>query len=916
MSTSPPHRRARLGVLLVVAAAACSGSNDLTIAPTHAGATEAEVPIPPPLDDGRLPSLAKPTRYTLAFDIDPKEARFTGHAVISAEVAQPTQVLVLHARELSITEASVVEAGTELPAKSLVRPSAPGIGAPDELVLTLARPVVGSVQIDLRFGAAFSPELAGAYRIESGGESYVFTQFEPMDARRAFPCFDEPGFKVPFDISITTPAQNLAVANSVELSRAPSADGRKITYRFASTKPLPTYLVAFAVGPLEVREGKGTKIPLRVVTTKGKSALGEAALEAARAHVDILEKYFDHPYPYDKLDLVAVPDFAAGAMENAGFITFREELILLDPKKASASSERNMALTVAHELSHHWFGDLVTMGWWDDLWLNEGFATWMENKVVDAWRPDMGSGTSALAWRAEAMQLDTRSSARPVRRPVASVSDAEEAFDGIVYDKGAAVLAMLESWLGPEKFQAGVRQYLRAHAHGSASSSDLFQALSEASGKDVPSVASTFLDQPGVPLVTAALACDKDKPPTIELGQRRMLRKLPDAPPDKGPELRWRVPVCVGYEGDKGTPACTLLDGASAKIELARGAKCPKWIAPNAGQRGYYRYAIAKDGFRALARQADALDAVTRFGLLGDAHALVESGDLGVDVLFDVVAAVTPKRGKKLDVGERLVVEEEVATLLALSESVVDEPARKPFAAFAAKLLLPIAKDLGFEPAKGESEDAKLLRKTLLDGLGRLVDDPWILREADKATRAFLADFGSVDVDTASVALKISSRNASAARFDELRAALARADNPQVRVALLGGLGSFRDPTLSSRALDSILSPDFKKQDGRYLVRAAAATPEGRRAVLAWARAHEADIKEKLPAFVRVGFVELLEVCDPATLAEARSIFDGKLGDAEGGERALSQLYERAALCIDLANRERSRAHARLGVKP
>ncbi len=913
MPLSSQRRRAALG-LGVLSLAACSASNDLTIAPTHAKSDDLAVEAPAALDNGRLPALARPTHYALELSVDPNEKRFSGRTVISVDVPQPTRVLVLHARDLTIAEASVVEAGESLAATASSRKSAHGIGAPDELVLTLPRPVEGSVDVVLRYSAAYSDQLAGVYRIDSGGDAYVFTQFEPMDARGAFPCFDEPGFKVPFDVSITTPTGDIAVANSLEVSRTPSEDKRSLTFKFATTKPLPTYLVAFAVGPLEVREGKAGKLPLRVVTTKGKGALADAALEAGRAHVDILEKYFDHPYPFDKLDLVAVPDFAAGAMENAGLITFREELILLDPKLAPASAQRYLGLTVAHELSHHWFGDLVTMSWWDDLWLNEGFATWMENKVVDAWRPEIGAGVSALAWRAEAMQLDARPSARPVRRPVASASDAEEAFDGIVYDKGAAVLAMLESWIGPEKFQAGVRQYLRSHAYGSATAADLFRALGDASGKDVVAVASSFLDQPGVPLVSATLTCDKDEAPAVALTQKRMLRALPGEA--KASDLLWKVPVCVGFEGDKGEPECTLLQGDAARLELPRAKKCPKWIVPNVGQHGYYRYAISSARFRALARDADALDPVTRFGILDDAQALVETGDLPVDVLFDLLEALMPPSSRKLSPGERLVIEEEVSTLVSLAGTVVDEPSRKAYASFVSKLLLPVAKDLGFDPKKGESEDAKLLRRSVFDGLVAVVDDPWMAREAEKRTKAFLADPASVDVDTAAFSLKASSRHAGSARFDELAAALAKNQNPQVRVALLGGLGSFADPQLSAKALDLMLRPDFKKQDGRYLVRATTAAPATRPLLLSWIGARDAEIKDKLPAFMRVSFAELADVCDPDALAKAHTLFDGKLGDAEGGARAVAQLYERAGLCIELASRERARVHARLKVKP
>ena len=901
------------GIALLVVGAACSGSNDLTMAPTHPRGPELGADAPQPLESGRLPALAKPKHYQLALTIDPKATTFSGHAVIAADLPAPTRFIVMHGRELTLGEAKVVSHGESIVAEVSSRLSAHGMGTPDELVLTLPRQVEGAIDIDLSYTAPFSDQLVGVYKVESGGDDYAFTQFEPMDARRAFPCFDEPGSKVPFSISITAPEGNLAVANSLEVARKPSADAKSVTFEFAETKPLPTYLVAFAVGPLETREAKGTKVPLRVITVKGKGALADAALEAGRAHLDILEKYFDFPYPYDKLDLVAVPDFAAGAMENAGFITFREELILLDPKLASTSAQRNLATTVAHELSHHWFGDLVTMAWWDDLWLNEGFATWMETKVVDQWKPQLQAGPSALAWRAEAMDLDARSSSRPVRRPVASASDAEEAFDTIVYDKGAAVLGMLESWLGPEKFQAGVRQYLKNHAYGNATATDLFKALSDASGKDVVSVATTFLDQSGVPLVSAKIDCPKDAAPAIVLGQKRF--QIGPAQDDAG-KTRWKIPVCVGFDGDNGNAVCDLLADETGRIALPKQQKCPKWVIPNAGQRGYYRYLLAPEEFAALGKNARNLDAVTRFALLDDAHALVENGALGIDTLLDLVAAEKPGGSQKLAAGERLVIDELVTIVTALGATVIDDDARPAYASFVRELLLPLAKDLGFDPKKGESDERRLLRRTLLDGLAVLVDDPWIEKEAEKHALGFIADPESVDVDTATISLRASSRHAKADRLDALIGIASKSKNPQVRIAALTGLGSFEDPVLLRRSLDLMFGNEVKKQDGRYLVRAAAAVPAARPTLLAWMAAHTADMKDKLPSFERVSFLDLADTCDKGSVELAHKAFDGKFSDAEGGERALGQFFERAGLCIDLRAREAGHVRARFGAKP
>ena len=893
-------RRLVLWVLLLAltCVAGCGASNDLTVAPTASSAPTVAVNAPPPLETGRLPPLAKPTHYALDLSVDPKDDHLSGVAKISLEVPAPTDVIVLHGRELTYKRAWITDKGEAVTATITPRSSVKNIGTPDEIVLGLPRKVSGSVELSIEYSALFTDQLVGAYKTVVAGDSYVFTQFEPMDARRAFPCFDEPGFKVPFDISITTPKGNIAIANAAETGRTDSSDKKWLTFKFAPTKPLPTYLVAFAVGPLEVLSAPSSKVPLRVVTVKGKTPLGTTALDATKSFVDIMEKYFATPYPYDKLDLVAVPDFAAGAMENAGLITFREELILVDKDHTPASALRNVGVVIAHELSHHWFGDLVTMSWWDDLWLNEGFATWMETKVVDAWRPELGEGISAVSSRTDAMNLDARPSARAIRREVRSASDADEAFDAIIYDKGAAVLGMLETWLGPEAFQRGVQQYLKAHAYGSATAADLFEALGEASKKDVVSVASSFFDKPGVPLVSVEVDCKTDpKSPKVLLKEERLLVEA--KPGSTKTEGHWKVPVCIDYEGHKGSPVCTLLEGDAGSIDLGKVSggtpTCPKWVAPNVDERGYYRYALTADMFRALAK-AD-VSARTRFGVLDNAAALVQAGKLGADVLFDLVDLEKPVAKAKLSASDGLIVSKLISTLEGIGLWVEDAD-RPRFAKLVAADLIPLAKELGVDPKKGEPDDARLLRRDLLLGIAPLVDDPWLKSESEKHVAAMLKDPSSVDGDTITPLAIVAARNGDAARFDAFVALLKKSQSPQLRSGLLLALGSFSDPVLLRRALDLMLDPEMKKQDGFYLLRAAGKLPASRPIILAWLGDHAEDIKAKLPTFMRAAIVDELVMCDATSVAKAHSLFDGKLGDVEGGERALVQLFERADLCI------------------
>ena len=508
-------RRSSLLLLTALPLASCGAEPPICAtpaAPSAAVATPAAPPAatadptPPPQKDGRLPPFASPVRYTAQLNIDPNLPRFSGTVQILVDIPAPTSFVVLHARDITVARASALIGGGSIAASATSR-LAEGGKYPAELVLQFERPVPkGQATLEIAYDAPFSKDLNGIYRVKEGERYYAFTQFEATDARRAFPCFDEPSFKVPWELKITVPKGMIAATNTPEIRHTES--GSSTVFEFAPTPPVPSYLMALAIGDLDVRTGATSPVPIRLLTVKGRSNLGTMALEATAAMTQKLADYFGSPFPYPKLDIVAVPDFGSGAMENAGFITFREEALLLDPAHASTATKRRVALIIAHELAHQWFGDYVTMAWWNDLWLNEGFATWMETKVVDLWKPTFEARLFAAADTLEAMDLDGLDAARAIRQPVTTTGQASEAFDSITYQKGAAVLSMLERWVGADKFQQGVRDYLGAHAWKNAKAEDLLSALDKAAGKDVTLLASTFLDQAGIPMVGVNATCN------------------------------------------------------------------------------------------------------------------------------------------------------------------------------------------------------------------------------------------------------------------------------------------------------------------------------------------------------------------------------------------------------------------------
>ena len=878
---------------LVAIAASCGPAASPPLLRSPVVASEPTTVLPPPRDDGRLPALATPLHYALAFDVDPRGTTFTGTTRIDVELPAKTSHVVLHGHALTVTDARAMLGDRALPARVSWRAAfGARADAPEELVLTFDPPLeAGRATLSIAYSAPFDSELSGLYRVADGDNWYAFTQFEATDARRAFPCFDEPGFKVPFDVSVSVPKGMRAVGNAPEAAHEDLA--QKTTFRFAKTQPLPTYLVAFAVGDLEIKELAGrTKPPIRLVTVKGKSGQGALALEATSGLVDALASWFGIPYPYEKLDIVAVPDFSAGAMENAGLITFREELLLLDPARASVRARRSQALVIAHELAHHWFGDLVTAAWWDDLWLNEGFATWMEWRIVDQWKPSFGAKADAVVDQLGVMDLDALASARAVRQPVVSTSEAQEAFDGITYEKGAAVLSTIEKWIGEEAFQRGARAYLRDNAFKSVHADRLFAELDRASGKDVTQMAATYLDRAGVPEVTARIECDRGARWHIELGQQAWRPLGSKVPEDQ--ERAWTIPVCVQAQGEKKPLCADLAHGAPS---IVAGRNCPAWVHPNS-EGSYYRFAISEAEVMKVAQARAQLDVPGRISLLSNAWAGVRAGKLKASVMLKVLPLFD-------DDPARQVVDQVAGILSGMSTVLVENEARPAFRKFVSARLAKRKKDLGWLPKKDEgatgSGDEAILRRTVLSAMADLAEDEATLREADELAVKWLADPTSVPSDAAAVALDVATRHAGADRLAQLLAFARTAKTREDRIFALKALGGFDDPALLRRGLDASLAEEIRPHEMRYVLGAAFARRVSRPVVEAWVRARWEDLRKKLPGSLSAGLVNAAGIaCTKAEQAERAAFYGPRAVDIEGAARPLAEALEAASLCAEL----------------
>jgi alanyl aminopeptidase len=875
---------------------------------TSATALQSTAPIedaPAAREDGRLPKLATPSHYAIALDVDPTQPRFHGTVSIDVDVAHPTSHIVLHAHDLNVTDVGATFGSKAIGGTSTSRVAHGGL-EPEELVLIFPEPLpAGRATITLSYDAPFAADLQGLYRVKEGERWYAFTQFESTDARRAFPCFDEPAYKATYDVTIRAPKGMLAVANTPE--RAHQDDAGAVRYEFATTPPLSSYLVAFAVGDFDVREGAKDPVPVRLITVKGKAALGDFALDATAGLVKKLGEYFALPYPFPKLDIMAVPDFRAGAMENPGLVTFREEMLLQDSKHSSLRMQREAAVTIGHELAHMWFGDLVTMEWWNDVWLNEGFATWMETRVTDAWRPEYAFHTEAVADAQDVMDTDALASARAVRQPVTTTGEIEEAFDGISYQKGAAVLAMIEHTIGEAAFQRGVRDYIRAHAWKNATADDLLGALDRASGRDVTAMAATFLDRPGVPVVAVTSSCNAGKT-SFELTQSAWRPTGAQPPSDTA---AWRVPVCV-HEAS-GKDECVDMNGEHAVLESK--ATCGTWAFPNASEAGYYRFSLSEHDARALAHQASQLDAPSRIGLVSNLWAQVRAGGLSADVLLDVLPSFDHET-------DGYVVKQVIDTLTEIDHALVDDASRPAFRSYVAARMAAQKKRLGWQGKPGEDDGSTEVRPDVLALLGNVARDPATLREADVLAKRWLADPSSVDADVAPVAVRLASIDGDGARWEQLRVAAKSAKTPLDRIVALGGLGTFEDPKLLERTFDLLLTDDVKMQDFGYVVGGRRNTATLRhtaasRVFFAWLNAHWEAARAKLPGPLAERYAAVLRgACSVEERDAELSFLQPHMADVEGSTRPLAEEAERVTTCAALRAESAPAVSRFFGAKP
>ena len=855
----------------------------------------------PPLPTLRLPRNFTPTKYTARLQVDPASPDFSGHIAIDGALDQRSAVIWLDAKDLHVQRASANSGDQH------VELAATPHG--DYLELRPAAPLdAGAWTLDLTYtGQVTQNGFRGAFVTKYGDDPYLATQFESLGARLVFPCVDEPDRKTPWQLTLDVPASLVAVSNTSITGTTAGADNTHVSVQFDVTKPLPSYLVAFAVGPWQVIDAGKAKsgLPIRIVGPRGTTDKLQALALVEPKIVDFLEDWFGIPFPYPKLDVVALPSRAGGAMENAGMITTDARIVMF--AHPSAHEQYLMTSVIGHETAHQWFGDLVTAAWWDDIWLNESFATWMEDKVVAALEPGV---PSEVHHDRTVLKLDTLDSARKIRQPIEGEGDIDNAFDAITYPKGALVLRMIEHQVGEPVFQAAIRDYLNAHAYGSARAADVFAAIEKQSSTSLTAETASFFDQPGAPLISLAATCTGNAA-TIAVAQHRLTASVDDKLPDEA----WTVPICVAYDDGKGGrgQSCTLLAQPTAELPIDH---CPKWIAPS-GTYTYGRFALDD---KALAQVRDVawpkLTVDERIAIYDDAWDAARAGRLPIAVAMSVAT--------KLRAGSP----EELAVALGDSTGIgnnggnglppglaplLSDQLRSAAEAYVRRIVEPLARQRGLVARADEDVAQEAARAAVLGAIiwshSHVLD-----AEAKRVVEHFR------DLPRASrVATLIIAANADANVADKLLAEAFAEHDPELHGELLATVFSIDDAKHHRAMLDKVV-PDPKLTAPDLLTVLTVGDTRTLADSQAYVREHIAELLARLPVTSTSHLaVRLLRVftgaCDPAKRDDTAAFITEHFGSVVGGARPAKQAIEAYDHCVTARHLIEPAVRTWLGVK-
>ena len=834
-----------------------------------------------PVLPGKLSDAARPAAYRIDLTVDPNQERFTGKVEIDAVLKSSARFIDLHGRDLKMRSAVAVAGGRRVPARYFELDST-GVAR-----LVFAEPLpAGLVTLQFEYDAAFNSGPAGMFRVKVGDDWYSWTQFQSIDARAAFPGFDEPGFKVPFTVTLRTLPGQMAVSNAPQVST--TREGGLDVHRFAPTLPMPTYLMAFMVGPFASVSGtvpatpqRKAPLPIRIVTTKQNASKMDFALQGTKGIVRHLEAYFGQAFPYPKLDQITTP-ILPGAMENAGADLYNDSILIMD-EKASTSQKRTFGMVVAHELAHQWFGDLVTPAWWDDIWLNESFANWMGFRIGHEWRPNLNIRAGALAEGFNAMSTDALVAGRAIHQPIPTNAQIDEAFDSITYGKGGHVVAMIAGYMGDAKFKGGVRRYMAAHKYGSATSADFFRAMAEVSGdpRILPAMQS-FTDQQGVPLVTFAA----DVQGGYSVSQSRYARLGTQAPP-----IRWGVPLCVRRL--TGKQSCQLLDQANGSTRvLGRGP-----LIPNAGGTGYYRFELPAAEWDALIAVADKLPGGEALALDDSLFASFQAGRARPEQLIAgaiKLAANPDSYASEAGIG---------SLAWFYRNGILDQDGEEGYRRLIRQLYVPKVAAMGFEPRAGAyaAEDPEQSQKriqaiTLLAGAGK---DPALRKQIGDAARAYLSgDAKALDPSWFGIGFDIVVEEGGLTAAKQLAEAALVSQDPLFRPNALGAAASSGKEEIGRWVLEQFTDSRLRRSERLGMIREVVSNKGTRDLGFVWLQANYQDLAaggggiffaSRLPGMVG-GY------CSAAKADEIAAFLRPKLA-GKSGALELERTIERVRSC-------------------
>lgn len=858
---------------------------------------------------GQLSTEVQPRSYELVLTINPELDKFSGTAIIDLDISTPRNHFFMHGKNIDATKVRLFDGAhtydghyEQVDASGVVQISGPN-------------PMSGNILLTIEYSAPFNQSLEGLYKVSESGSDYAFTQFEAISARLAFPGFDEPGFKTPFATTLIVPEDHVAISNTPEIS-SEIIDGMKHV-KFAPTKPLPTYLIAFAVGDFDVAEApdlpptdvRDRPLPLRGIAVKGKGEQLAYALEGTNAIVTALESYFGTPYPWAKLDILAVPDFSAGAMENAGAITYRESLLLFDDT-ATPERRRRYKMVHAHELAHQWFGDLVTPAWWNDIWLNESFATWMAHVAMDMVEPEGNYRRDLLSRGLRVMASDSLVSARQIRQPILSNNDIATAFDGITYSKGGAVLSMFENFLGRDDFRQGVRNYMDEFQYGTATADDFIRHLAAASTGQpeglVVAALNSFLEQPGLPLVEIASQCDEESF-GIHLKQSRYFPLGSTGDHDQ----QWNIPVCLrlGY-ADEQIKTCLILTEKDQTFELPQA--CPEWITPNADNAGYYRFSLGQDDWTSLLANSDKQNTNEMMSMLGSLTGAFNSGDLDITTLM----SITPQLITSPD---WQVATAPIEHMKFMYERMASKAQKQALESRFSDYYNGKLSETGLESTN--DRDQARLQTALVDFLAKTANQPGLRAELVNIARAYSGyeTDNQVHPDAANpiivgTALVVAVDELGGDFIDHLYQLVIGSTDAVVRGRALDAIGSTKDPLKASEVRELIFSPELRDNEIFSILSPQTFMQETRDDTWLWFQQNFERILARIPedSWGRMAFVGST-FCNTEKQAEVQAFFAERINTLTGGPRTLAQTLESIDLCVAKVQQHKSEMDAWLG---